>query len=354
MYFFVKTIFIFLFSLGGTLFVLPRLMHIASTFVLTKEGSSDVRLSLMDSPDDRRKIHVSPKPLVGGIGMLGIVCLSSILFVTPEDLNLRGYYSAVLLLGITGFLDDFKEIHHKWKFIIQILAVTLMFYYSRTELLSFGNLLSFGSIDFGFFAIAPVTIFCTIGVINSINMIDGLDGLAGGIALAAFIAFSVLAYINQQTNIMLLSISLSGVAIGFLRYNWHPSKLFMGDAGSFFLGFSLAFLSLYITQKSNTQVPPVAALLILTVPIVDTITVIVKRIIKGRSPFGADKNHFHHMLLRRGMSVPNTAKTIICISTAFSLLGIIGTVYKISEYYLFLVFLTYFIIYLTVSFFIKE
>ncbi len=350
----IKIFLIFLTTFIGTLFILPKLIHIASTWVVTKEGANDINYSLMDFPDNKRKIHREPKPLVGGVGMLIMVSLSSILFVPPEDLNLRGYYTAVIILGIVGFLDDFKEIHYRWKLIIQMLAVIIMIHYSKTTLLSFGDLLSFGSLNLGFSAVYPLTIFCTLGVINSINMIDGLDGLAGGISLIAFIAFAILSFLNKQINIMLLSIALSGAVIGFLRYNWYPSKLFMGDAGSYFMGFSLAFLSIYITQQKDSVVPPVAALLILAVPIVDTVTIMVKRIIIGKNPFSADKNHFHHILLRYGIGEKTAVKVIFVLSSLFACLSVGGTILNIPDYYIFLIFSTYFIIYFIGSFFIKE
>jgi UDP-GlcNAc:undecaprenyl-phosphate GlcNAc-1-phosphate transferase len=346
-----KASLVFLTTLIGTLFILPKLMHIASTWIVTEEGSFNKRYRLMDFPDNHRKVHDVPKPLVGGLGMLIMVSLSSVLFVPPSDLNLRGYYSAVIMLGIVGFLDDFRELHYRWKFVAQIVAATVMIHYSRNALLSFGDLLSFGSINLGIF-IAPVTIFCTLGVINAINMIDGLDGLAGGISLIAFISFTILAYVNRQFEIMLLSLSLSGAVIGFLRYNWYPSKLFMGDAGSFFLGFSLAFLSIAITQtRSDNLVPPVAALLILAVPIVDTITVMVRRMIKGKSPFTADQNHLHHILLRLGLNIRGTVIAILSLSLVFSSFAVVGTIFRIPEYYLFLVFSVYFILYFFLALF---
>lgn len=350
----IKALLIFFATLIGTLLILPRLIHIASTWIVTKEGSSTEQYSLMDFPDGHRRMHSVPKPVVGGLGMLIIVSLGSILFVPPEDLNLRGYYSAMIILGIVGFLDDFKELHYRWKFIAQILAAAIMIHYSKTALVSFGDLLSFGSINIGIFAVSPVTIFCTLGVINAINMIDGVDGLAGGVSLIAFIPFAILAYINQQMNIMLLSIALIGTVLGFLRYNWYPSKVFMGDAGSFFLGFSLAFLSIYITQVKGSVVPPVAALLILTVPIVDTVTVMTKRIIKGKSPFLADQTHLHHILLSFGLGKKRTVIVILALSAMFSCIGIIGTIFEIPEYYLFLIFSIYFILYFLSSFFIRH
>lgn len=239
------------------------------------------------------------------------------------------------------------------KFTVQILASVFMIYFSNTVLLSFGDLLSSGPINLGISTI-PVTIFCTMGIINAINMLDGLDGLAGGVSLLALISFSVLAFINNQMELMLLSIALSGAVLGFLKYNWYPSKLFLGDAGSYSLGFVLAFLSIAITQKDNSLVPPMAPLLILAVPIVDTITIMLKRGMKGKNPFRADKYHLHHILLRFGLDIKEAVTLIIVLSMIFSLIAIIGTILKIPNYYMFLIFSIYFISYFVSSFYIKQ
>ncbi len=326
-------------SLALTLFILPRLLHIAS------------RIGLMDFPDNHRKVHAIAIPRVGGLGIVTALLISSILFIPFS--NLRGFYVGVMILVLIGFFDDFKELTPRWKFIAQVSASIFMIAFSETFLSTFGNILGLGSVNHGIFTI-PVTLFCTVGVINAINMIDGLDGLAGGISLISFISFAILAFINNQYELMLLSIILIGSTFGFLRYNWYPAKLFMGDAGSLTLGFSLAFLSIAIAQKDNTLVPPVVPLLILTVPIVDTVTIMIKRIINGNSPFRADKFHFHHILLRLGYDRKTTVKIILAISSMLSFIAIIGTVLKIPDYYLFLVFLFYFIPYFSASFYLKE
>lgn len=340
----IKAVLVFITTLVGMLLILPKLRDIASTLIVTKGGTSTKMYSLMDNPDEVRKMHKIPKPLVGGIGMIIVVSLSSILFVPPDNINLRGYYSAVIMLGIVGFMDDFSDLHYSWKLLAQVMASAIMIYYSKTALLSFGDILSFGSFELGLF-MYPVTVFCTIGVINAINMIDGLDGLAGGIALIAFISFAFLAFFNGQIELMLLSLALSGAVLGFLKFNWHPSTLFMGDAGSFFLGFSLAYLSIDITQGGYGKVPPVAALLILAVPISDTLTVMIKRMLRGKSPFFADKTHLHHMLLSFGLKIKSSVIVILVLSLISSLTAIVGTIMKVSEYNMFFMFMILFIVY---------
>jgi UDP-GlcNAc:undecaprenyl-phosphate GlcNAc-1-phosphate transferase len=335
------------------LLILPKLMDIASTWIITKKDLSSKQYTLMDPPDKKRKMHNIPKPLVGGIGMILIVSLSSIIFVPPENLNLRGYYSAVILLGIVGFMDDFSDLHYSWKFFAQVLAAAIMINYSKTSLISFGNILSTGDLTLSSYLIPPVTVFCTMGVINAFNMMDGLDGLAGGVSLIAFVSFSILAFINGQIEMMLLCLALTGSVLGFLKYNWHPAMLFMGDAGSFFLGFSLAFLSIAITQGGFGKVPPVAALLILAVPIADTLTVMLKRMIRGKSPFFADKTHLHHILMKFGLKVKGCVLAIFTLSVIFSSIAILGTIFKFPEYYMFYIFAVFFVTYFIAMFSVK-
>lgn len=328
----------FFLSFAIAFLILPKLSRIAS------------RIGLMDHPN-RRKVHKNPKPLIGGLGIMMGISLSCLLFIPLS--NLRGFYTGLFMLALVGFLDDFRELNHHLKFVAQIIASIIMVYFSQTVLQSFGDLFSFGPINLGIFTI-PITIFCTVGVINAINMVDGLDGLAGGISLIAFISFAILAYINHQMDLMLLSIALSGAVVAFLRYNWHPSKLFMGDAGSFSLGFSLAFLSIAITQTIDSRVAPVAPLLILAVPIVDTITIMIKRILNGKNPFVADRYHLHHIFPRFGLDKKATVTVILFLSAILSSTAIIGTILKVPECYLFFIFIGYFVLYFTSSFYIKE
>lgn len=329
---------IFLVSFAVTMVILPRFASIAS------------ELGLVDHPN-RRKVHTVPKPLVGGLGMSLGVAFGCLLFLPLT--NMRGYYAGAVLLVVTGFFDDFREVHHRMKFIAQIVSAILVIYFSNVSLQTFGDLLHIGTINFPALAV-PMTVIGFVGVINAINMIDGVDGLAGGISLIAFISFAYLAYLDNHRDIMLLSIAFSGALAAFIRYNWHPSRLFMGDAGSLFLGFSAAYVSVALTQEPNSSARPVAPLLILAVPIVDTLTVMTKRIMKGRSPFYPDKTHLHHVLLRFGFSKRQTVAIILCMSAAFSSVAVAGTLMDVPEYYLFFLFLSYFFVYFISSFFIRK
>jgi UDP-GlcNAc:undecaprenyl-phosphate GlcNAc-1-phosphate transferase len=333
-----QTFFVFLTSLCAAILLMPRLANIAS------------RIGLLDRPNSR-KIHTMPKPLVGGLGMILAYALSCILFVPLG--GTRGYFAGVVLLFIVGFLDDYRELGHRVKFVSQVAAALLMIFMSKTYLLTFGNLLTFGDISFGLLTI-PLTVFCIVGITNAINMIDGLDGLAGGVSLIAAAAFAVLSYFGGYWECFLISIALCGAIIGFLRFNWFPAKVFMGDAGSLFLGFSLVFLSIAITQIKGSTVHPVAALIILATPISDTITLMFKRAMAGKSPFHADKYHLHHILVRMGLSKTAAVGVILFVSVIFAGIAVVGTIFEIPEHYLFMVFAAYFTAYFTTSFFLKE
>ncbi len=195
-----------------------------------------------------------------------------------------------------------------------------------------------------------VTIFCVVGVTNAINLIDGLDGLAGGISFIAFIFFAIHASLAEQHTLMLLNLALAGAILGFLRFNWYPSVLFMGDAGSLCLGFSLAFMALALTQGESAGMIPVNALLILAIPITDTIIVMFKRIFRGQSPFKPDKYHLHHIFLRYGMAKDVAVRTILAISLLLGCCTLLGPVYGLSEAWLFTIYLLFFTVYLALSF----
>lgn len=334
-----RTILVFLTAFFATLFVLPKLANIAH------------RIGLVDHPNER-KVHKTPRPLVGGIGMM-ISATFSALILIPIG-GLRGYFLGVALLLLIGFFDDFREIGHRQKFIAQILATALLIYFSKVSLVSFGDLVGLGNIDLSGsrLLVWAVTVFCVVGVINAINMIDGLDGLAGGISFLAFLTFAIHASLIGNQNLMLLNLALAGAVLGFLNYNWAPSTLFMGDAGSLCLGFSLAFMSLAITQGDGVKVSPVVPLLILAVPITDTVFVMTKRIFRGESPFKPDKYHLHHIFLRYGMGRVGAVKVILGLSGVLCVSSLLGQIKKFSDYSLFLIYVGYALTYVLSSLYI--
>jgi UDP-GlcNAc:undecaprenyl-phosphate/decaprenyl-phosphate GlcNAc-1-phosphate transferase len=329
-------VFFITFLLAAPLF--PRLASIAA------------RLGLVDVPN-ARKTHVKPRPLVGGIGIAMVLAVTCTTFVPLA--NLRGFYAGFLLLVIVGFLDDFKEMKYGGKFIAQILAALSIVYFSYLSLNTFGDLLGLGAINFGVFAV-PVTIFCVVGVINAFNMVDGLDGLAGGIAFIAFLSFSALAELNGQQELTLLALSFAGAVLAFLYYNRLPARLFMGDAGSLSVGFALSFFAIAVTQKQDSVISPVTPLLILAVPICDTIRVIVARLLRGRSPFVADSKHLHHLLIMFGFNRKRTVVIMLLIMSVMSLAAVAGAAAGLPDYYLFAGFVIYAAAYTAVALSIRK
>ncbi|MDR4503344.1 MAG: PilZ domain-containing protein [Candidatus Scalindua sp.] len=308
------------------------------------------KIGLLDY-SNKRKVHKVGRPLIGGIAIAISLSVSCFLYI--ETKQIFSFYVGMFIVLLTGFCDDYKKLTPKWKLLAQIITAIIVIHSGKIVLLSFGNILSFGPVNLGIFAV-PVTILYIVGVINATNMIDGVDGLVGTVSTIAFISFGILAYINNQPLYLLLSIALSGCVIAFLRYNWNPSILFLGDAGSFLLGFSMAFLSIAISQKQNSVVPPFVPLLILAFPIADLTSVSLRRIINGKNPFSADKSHIHHILLRLGFKKKYVVLIIALTTTIFSALGIAGTIYRIPEYYLFSIFLAFFIVHFTFSLCIKK
>lgn len=321
----------------------------ASMYVLPKLSRIGMAIGLVDKPADKRKVHKIPRPLVGGIAIVIAATFSSLALIPLS--GFRGYFLGLAVLLLVGFFDDYKELGHQQKFVAQIGAVMLMMYFSRVFLVSFGDILGGGPLSIPNYPwlIWAVTVFCVIGVINALNMIDGLDGLAGGVSFIAFIVFAIHASLAGDMTLMLLNLALAGAVLGFLRFNWYPSSVFMGDAGSMCLGFSLAFMALALTQGSGARVSPVVPLLVLGVPITDTLTLMGTRIIRGKSPFKADQYHLHHIFMRYGMGRALAVKVILGVSALFGGLSLISTIHMVRDWCLFLIFSLYFLIFVVSS-----
>jgi UDP-GlcNAc:undecaprenyl-phosphate/decaprenyl-phosphate GlcNAc-1-phosphate transferase len=252
------------------------------------------RLGLVDMPDPR-KVHTVPIPRVGGWGItLGI--LVPVVLVFPLDALVQSFLIGCLILFAFGVWDDARSIGHWPKFIGQLLAVGVLVYYGDVWVSRMPFLDSPIPADVG----RPFTIFALIGVINAVNHADGLDGLAGGQAILSLIVLAILGYTSGNALILSISLATIGGIFGFLRYNSYPAYVFMGDAGSQVLGFTLGFLVVYLTQSANTALSAALPLLILGIPIADILSVLYQRIRGRMNWFKATRNHVHHRLLQLG------------------------------------------------------
>jgi len=273
----------FIVSLLLTMALIPPLMKAAQRF------------NLVDVPD-ARKIHVKIIPRVGGIAM-SVGFIIPVLLWVPFSKPVIGLVIGALIIHLFGVWDDRNNLNYKTKFLGQFIGVLIAVLYGGIVI----EYLPFYSYELlPTYVSIPLTIFILLGVTNAINLADGLDGLAGGMVLLSVVAVALLAYIANGREVALLSIVLIGCILGFLRYNTYPARLFMGDGGSQLLGFALGALVVMLTQQINTAMSPVVILLILGLPILDTLHVMVRRLISGYSPFLADNNHVHHKLLSFG------------------------------------------------------
>ena len=255
-----------------------------------------IRVHAMDNPNERN-VHLMPMPKSGGIAM-AFGMLVPILMWAPANHEVRAILIGGGIVVLFGLVDDFKNLGYKAKFTGQATAALIVILYGRIKIKSFGMLLPNDVLLPDWFAI-PLTLIVIVGVTNAINLSDGLDGLAGGICFLSFCCIGYLAYQGENIAIALLSVSVVGAIFSFLRFNTYPATLFMGDAGSQLLGFLAITFLLGLTQ-GNTPLSPLLPLILLGFPVLDTLTVMYERTTEGRSPFVADKKHFHHKLIRLG------------------------------------------------------
>ena len=254
------------------------------------------KLNFFDFPNSR-KIHCDPIPRIGGIVMAFGAFLPIIIWAPMNDF-VRAVLIGSGILILFGLVDDIREISFKAKFIGQILAALIVVLFGGLKIESIG-LLAHRVFIFPVWLSIPLSIIIIVAVTNAINLTDGLDGLAGGVSLLTFLCIGYLSYLNQSQGFEIISVAMVGSIFGLLRYNTHPARVFMGDAGSQLLGFVAIVLSLALTRDSN-QLSITLILFIMGIPLIDTMSVMAQRIFKGRSPFVADRNHLHHKIMNLG------------------------------------------------------
>jgi len=281
-------------------------------------------MNIIDFPD-ARKVHMAPMPKMGGVAMVIGVFIPILLWV-PRTNFVNSVLIGSFIIFIFGLIDDIKPLSAKQKIIPQIIAGLVVVLFGGVKITSLGSLGPENCI-LPLSVSIPLTLFVIIGITNAINLSDGLDGLAGGISMLSFIAIWLLAFRCVNRQIAIRSVAVIGGITGFLRYNTHPAVLFMGDAGSQLLGFLLIVFAIVLTQ-TNTPYSKILSLPLIGFPILDTITVVIERIIKKKSPFSADKNHFHHRLLKFGFFHTEAVLSIYIIQACFICFAIIFRFYS--------------------------
>src|SRR6266850_2817513 len=291
---------------------------------------------LVDLPSPR-KTHNGEIPVIGGVA-IGISFLLAALTQYPVEKDHLSLISCCLVILLTGLFDDMREFSARSKFVGQIVAAVLMTSWANLYLTDLGNLWGTGDIVLGNWGI-PFTLFCVIGLINAMNMIDGLDGLAGGIAAIAAVWLGVAAAIAHPLKDGSLLFILPAAVAAFLVFNIrHPGRqhasVFLGDAGSMFLGFVLVWFAVDVTQGAGSNFYPISAVWVLGVPIIDTVYLMLRRIILSRNPFAPDRRHIHHTLIFMGLSETHTLWLLLGKSALFGAIGFFGWYLKVPEYVL--------------------
>jgi len=297
-------------------------------------------VGLVDVPNER-KAHKGEIPLIGGLSIFIAAFAAKTVsgFISPdgmEAIDYNSFYLAGMLMVLAGSIDDYRDLSPTTKLVAQAVAALIMVYGAHVVLTDLGTLGNAGEIfSLGVFAV-PFTIFACIGVINAVNMSDGLDGLAGSLALVpllGFIAATSLFGSGEDLGILVILASAVG---GFLIFNFrvpgrNTAMVFLGDSGSMFLGLTLCWFAIKFSQGENRIIAPAAALWFLLLPLFDAVSMTTRRILKKRPPFGADKEHLHHIFLLAGFTVPETVGIMSGIGVLGVGVGLTGTYFAIPD-----------------------
>ncbi len=278
------------------------------------------KVGAVDVPKDRSS-HSVPTTRLGGLGIALSLILSILLFL-PLSSFTWALLAGLLVIVVTGVVDDIVDIGPRWKFVGQIVAAGSFVLLDGGSLVNLGDFLGSGEITLGLLAV-PFTVFCMVGGMNALNLSDGLDGLAAGIAAIAAMFFAYFSWHAGASDLLLVCVALLGALVGFLRYNSYPAKLFMGDCGSLTLGYVLAALLVSGSQREGPHVPLVAWAMVLALPLLDTLLVMARRMRYGHSPFSPDRTHLHHRLLTLGLSHPAVVAVMYVAMASFGALALV-------------------------------
>lgn len=298
-------------------------------------------IGLVDVPGGRKR-HEGDVPLTGGVAMVSAFSLTA-MGMGIIDFSHYSFIAGMWLLVVVGVLDDLHDITARTKFIAQIIAAVFMVSWGGLYVSQLGDLLGFGVVHLHGWSI-PFTVVCVLGVVNAVNMTDGMDGLAGGIGFIALLWFGVAAAmlkLDTQTSLSLLLLSaLAGFLLFNIRHPWRTqASVFMGDAGSMMAGLVLAWFAVDLTQGEGHSLPPITAVWILALPLLDMGGVMVRRIAKGQSPFAADRKHLHHILLLAGYSGTRVVTILLVLSALMGGVGIAAWQLGVPDYAMFYAFL---------------
>ncbi|WP_420384929.1 MraY family glycosyltransferase [Roseivirga sp.] len=286
------------------------------------------RRNFLDDPGGR-KIHTARTPAMGGLPIFIGFAIAVLIWSPFETLREVKYVlSAISIMFIIGFRDDLINLRAYQKLIGQVAAAMIIVSICDIRFTSLYNLFGVEQIPLGLSYI--LSLFTIIVITNAYNLIDGIDGLSGSVGVIASLFFGVFFFLNEQTGFALISLSLCGALLAFLNYNWAPSKIFMGDTGSLFIGFFLSIMAIEFIDFNHTSGGEYSfggsigtAVAVLILPLADTFRVFVKRVLRGKSPMHPDRTHVHHILLRLGCNHAQATGILVTVNIIFVLLALV-------------------------------
>lgn len=310
-----------------------------------------LRIGLVDHPKGH-KHHTGQIPLTGGIAMFGGFWLAVLVLHIPFT-HWFSFFTASTFLMIIGTWDDVRALPALPRLVAQIAAALVMIFGGGLVVANLGNILGNGDIDLAHWAI-PFTVFVIVGGINAVNMADGMDGLAGSLVLLFVLSLAVLAILSdlpgESQVLLIFALTIAAFLLLNLRLPGRQhARIFMGDTGSMFLGLAISWFFISLSQTKQEVIAPVTALWLFAIPVMDTVSLIFKRLLRGRSPFVSNRDHLHHILLRSGYSVNQTLVIILLLEALFTAIGLLGEYRKFSEAALFYGFLSLFILYFCIT-----
>lgn len=279
-------------------------------------------IGAIDIPKDDRRVHTKPIPKLGGLGIFAGFLFGYMLFGI-HSMQMNSILIGSFIIILYGIIDDIKTLDAKYELLGQLVAASTIVFYGQillSEITVFGT-----TFEFGIFAY-PITIFFILGCTNVIRLIDGVDGLSSGLSSIFFLTIGIIAFFQGrvQTLEIVLTFIMLGATLGFLVHNFYPAKLFAGESGSAFMGFIIAIISL-LGYKGTLLTSVLVPLLILAVPILDTLFAIIRRKLKGKPIFEADKEHLHHQFMKMNFSQRKTVIVIYAVDILFSIASILYT-----------------------------
>ncbi|MDR1101547.1 MAG: undecaprenyl/decaprenyl-phosphate alpha-N-acetylglucosaminyl 1-phosphate transferase [Clostridiales bacterium] len=299
-------------------FIVAFLLSFAATPIVRTLA---FKVGAVDVPKDERRVHSKPIPRLGGVAIFYGFIIAVLCFLDIST-AVRGILVGSLIIITLGFIDDIADLPAILKLAVQILAAWVVVWHGvKIDLLT-NPFAPEGYLQLGMWGV-PVTILWIVGITNAVNMLDGLDGLAVGVSSITAVTLFVISITMGQLTTAILSIALAGAGFGFVPFNFHPAKIFMGDTGSTFLGFMLASVSILGLFKVYAIISFAVPFFILGLPILDTGFAILRRIAHGQSPMRPDRRHLHHRLIDKGFSQKQAVTILYILSSLLSLSAIV-------------------------------